>query len=113
MLHARYEHVPPDEADVIVALGGDGFMLETLHARIERPVPIYGMNLGTIGFLLNTYRADGLLERLERGGADTAAPAAHACALPQRQGRARPRHQRGLPVPGDAPGRAPAHRDRR
>jgi NAD+ kinase len=65
VLRARYEHVPPDEADVVVALGGDGFMLETLHARIERPVPIYGMNLGTIGFLLNTYRADGLLERLE------------------------------------------------
>ena len=65
VLQARYEHLPPDEADVIVALGGDGFMLETLHARIERPVPIYGMNLGTIGFLLNTYRADGLLERLE------------------------------------------------
>jgi NAD+ kinase len=65
VLQERYEHVPPDQADVIVALGGDGFMLETLHARIERPVPIYGMNLGTIGFLLNAYRADGLLERLE------------------------------------------------
>jgi NAD+ kinase len=65
VLQARYEHVPPDEADVVVALGGDGFMLETLHAGIERPVPIYGMNLGTVGFLLNTYRADGLLERLE------------------------------------------------
>ena len=63
-LKALYEHVPPDRATVIVALGGDGFMLETLHARIERPVPIYGMNLGTVGFLLNTYRADGLLERL-------------------------------------------------
>jgi NAD+ kinase len=51
-LKARYEHVPPDQADVIVALGGDGFMLETLHACIERPMRIYGMNLGTIGFLL-------------------------------------------------------------
>jgi NAD+ kinase len=66
VLQARYEHVPPDRADVIVALGGDGFMLETLHAAIERPVPIYGMNLGTIGFLLNMYQADGLLERLEQ-----------------------------------------------
>ena len=63
-LTALYPHVPPAEADVIVALGGDGFMLETLHAAIERPVPIYGMNLGTIGFLLNMYRPDGLLERL-------------------------------------------------
>src|SRR5690606_6680263 len=44
----------------------DGFMLETLHGCIERPVPIYGMNLGTVGFLLNGYQADGLLERLEQ-----------------------------------------------
>jgi NAD+ kinase len=64
VLQARYEHVRPDRADLIVALGGDGFMLETLHAAIERPVPIYGMNLGTVGFLLNTYQPDGLLERL-------------------------------------------------
>ena len=64
-LRARYAHVPSERADVVVALGGDGFMLETLHARIERPVPIYGMNLGTVGFLLNTYRENGLLERLE------------------------------------------------
>jgi NAD+ kinase len=63
-LKARYDHAPPARADVIVALGGDGFMLETLHACIERPVPIYGMNLGTVGFLLNSYREEGLLERL-------------------------------------------------
>ena len=56
--------VGPDEADVIVPLGGDGFMLETLHAYIDRRVPMYGMNLGTVGFLLNEYREDGLLERL-------------------------------------------------
>ena len=42
-----------------MALGGDGFMLETLHAHLERQVPIYGMNLGTVGFLLNSYGADG------------------------------------------------------
>ncbi|MGH6886060.1 MAG: NAD(+)/NADH kinase, partial [Geminicoccales bacterium] len=65
-LQARYQHVPAERADVIVALGGDGFMLETLHAGIERPVPIYGMNLGTVGFLLNTYRESGLLERLDK-----------------------------------------------
>ena len=66
-LRARYEHVPPEQADVIVALGGDGFMLETLHSCIHRPVPIYGMNLGTVGFLLNEYDGDHLEERLARG----------------------------------------------
>jgi NAD+ kinase len=66
-LQAAYPHVPVEEADVIVALGGDGFMLETLHSCIDRPVPIYGMNLGTVGFLLNEYRVEGLPERLARG----------------------------------------------
>ena len=66
-LQAAYPHVPVEDADVIVALGGDGFMLETLHSCIERPVPIYGMNLGTVGFLLNEYRVDGLAERLAQG----------------------------------------------
>ena len=63
-LASMYDNVPPDQADIIIALGGDGFMLETLHADIDRAVPIYGMNLGTVGFLLNEYRADGLLQRL-------------------------------------------------
>ncbi len=63
-LLARYGDAEDDEADVLVALGGDGFMLETLHATMERPVPIYGMNLGTVGFLLNEFRSDGLRERL-------------------------------------------------
>ncbi|MEM7022216.1 MAG: NAD kinase [Pseudomonadota bacterium] len=65
-LSAIYPHVPPEEADVIVALGGDGFMLETLHGRIDRPVPIYGMNLGTVGFLLNSYEPEQLQENLEK-----------------------------------------------
>jgi NAD+ kinase len=65
-LSAAHPHVPPEEADVIVALGGDGFMLETLHCCIDRPVPIYGMNLGTVGFLLNDYEADHLHENLEK-----------------------------------------------
>ena len=63
-LAARYDHVPPEEADVIVALGGDGHMLETLHAHAGREVPIYGMNRGTVGFLMNEYREPRLLERL-------------------------------------------------
>ncbi len=65
-LRHRYGHVQPDAAEVIVALGGDGFMLETLHRHIDRGVPIYGMNRGTVGFLMNIYREDGLIERLER-----------------------------------------------
>jgi NAD+ kinase len=54
----------PDDADAIIALGGDGFMLETLHGFIDHGVPIYGMNLGTVGFLLNSYRAGGVEERV-------------------------------------------------
>jgi NAD+ kinase len=63
-LGRRYRTVPPEEADIIVALGGDGFMLETLHRFIERGVPIYGMNCGTVGFLLNAYSEENLLARL-------------------------------------------------
>jgi NAD+ kinase len=63
-LQRRYGVVQETEAELIVALGGDGFMLETLRAAIDRPVPIYGMNLGTVGFLLNGYRPDSLFERL-------------------------------------------------
>ena len=55
----------PDEADVLVALGGDGFMLQTLHRHGALAKPVYGMKLGTFGFLMNHYRDDGrLLERL-------------------------------------------------
>jgi NAD+ kinase len=61
----RYPAADPDEADVIVALGGDGLMLQTLHRFMGRAKPIYGMNKGTVGFLMNEYREDGLLDRLE------------------------------------------------
>jgi NAD+ kinase len=54
-----------DRADVVVALGGDGFMLHTLHRVQPLGLPVYGMNCGTIGFLMNTFFADGLDERLE------------------------------------------------
>lgn len=63
-LEARYTHSSLDAADVIVALGGDGFMLETLHLARARGVPVYGMNRGTIGFLMNDYAPDQLYERL-------------------------------------------------
>jgi len=65
-LTARYATVAPEEAEVIVALGGDGFMLETLHRFIARDRPIYGMNCGTIGFLMNLYDEDALPQRLAR-----------------------------------------------
>ena len=64
-LRGRYADAPPEEADVIVALGGDGLMLQTLHRFIDRNVPIYGMNRGTVGFLLNAYNERGLIKRLE------------------------------------------------
>jgi len=63
-LQARYAHVDPADADVVVALGGDGFMLETLHTCIERNTAVYGMNLGSVGFLMNEFREDGLDTRI-------------------------------------------------
>ncbi len=63
-LTAQYDAVEPDQADVIVALGGDGFMLHTLHACLQRQVPIFGLNRGTVGFLMNKFRLEGLLERI-------------------------------------------------
>jgi NAD+ kinase len=65
-LEAAYPHASPREADVIVALGGDGFMLETLHRFMARGIPIFGMNRGSVGFLMNTYKEEGLIERLSR-----------------------------------------------
>jgi len=66
LLRKQYGGVNPDEADVIVALGGDGFMLETLHDYLDRRLPIYGMNRGTVGFLMNEFREDDLLEHLDQ-----------------------------------------------
>jgi NAD+ kinase len=63
-LSRRYGNVPASEAQVIVALGGDGFMLQTLHDTQALNVPVYGMNRGTIGFLMNEYSEDTLITRL-------------------------------------------------
>lgn len=63
-LIGRYEDCPVDKADVIVALGGDGFMLQTLHATQNLQAPVYGMNRGTVGFLMNEYAETDLLNRL-------------------------------------------------
>jgi NAD+ kinase len=64
-LKAQYGHHDLGEAEVIVALGGDGFMLRTLHRFLPAGLPVYGMKIGYIGFLMNRYRDDELQERLE------------------------------------------------
>jgi NAD+ kinase len=66
MLARLYPHVSPGRAKVVVALGGDGFMLEALRGSIDRDVAVYGMNRGSVGFLMNEFRARGLVQRLER-----------------------------------------------
>jgi len=63
-LAATYGNVPPEQADVVVALGGDGLMLQTMRRLLELHIPVYGMNLGTVGFLMNEFREDDLPERL-------------------------------------------------
>jgi len=63
---AQYGGVTLDEADIIVALGGDGFMLQTLHDTQHLPAPVYGMNRGTVGFLMNSFSDQGLRKRLEQ-----------------------------------------------
>jgi NAD+ kinase len=73
-LSALYETVDPEAADVIVALGGDGFMLQTLHRFMNSGRPIYGMNRGSVGFLMNEFREDMLLERLAAAVATTLHP---------------------------------------
>lgn len=65
-LTERYGNVPAEQADAIVALGGDGLMLQTMHRHLTSRIPIYGMNRGSLGFLLNDYREDSLLDRLEK-----------------------------------------------
>ena len=65
-LTARYGNAPAEAADVIVALGGDGLMLQTLHRFMKTGKPIYGMHRGTVGFLMNEYSPDDLSQRLAK-----------------------------------------------
>ena len=65
-LTVSYGQVAPEDAEVIVALGGDGLMLQTLHEHMCHSIPIYGMNRGSIGFLMNEYHEADLVERLEQ-----------------------------------------------
>lgn len=68
-LRTRYGHVQPEQASVVVALGGDGLMLQTLHQVMSLGIPVYGMNFGSVGFLMNPFSADGLVERLAAANA--------------------------------------------
>ena len=63
-MRQRHKDAGAADAEIVVALGGDGFMLQTLHAFLGTGKPIYGMNLGSVGFLMNEYRTENLLERL-------------------------------------------------
>jgi len=73
-LSALYGQTRIEEAEVIVPLGGDGFMLQTLHENMSTGRAIYGMNRGTIGFLMNEYSEDGLRERIAAAIAETIRP---------------------------------------
>jgi NAD+ kinase len=77
LLGERYDFADADQAQSFVALGGDGFMLHTLHRILEgecRNLPVFGMNRGTVGFLMNEWRLDGLAERIEKAKAIRVAP---------------------------------------
>ncbi|GAA3886771.1 NAD kinase [Sphingomonas limnosediminicola] len=76
LLRERYEFASTDDAEVLVALGGDGFMLSTLHGMLETDVqkPVFGMNRGTVGFLMNDWRIDCLQERIAAAKAIRVAP---------------------------------------
>ena len=73
-LTATHGQSVPDGADVIVALGGDGFMLQTLHRHGAHGRPVYGMKLGTVGFLINQHRPESLIERLHAAEATVLRP---------------------------------------
>ena len=73
-LQSRYKDCPVEEAEVIVAVGGDGFMLQTLHQNLKLGLPIYGINRGTVGFLMNDLEGETLPDRLDRADATTIHP---------------------------------------
>lgn len=75
-LRTRYGHVPMETADVVVALGGDGLMLQTLHEVMDRGTPVYGMNFGSVGFLMNPFSAERLVERVNAANATDIYPLA-------------------------------------
>jgi NAD+ kinase len=76
LLRERYQWAELEQAETLVALGGDGFMLQTLHRMLDegRQRPVFGMNRGTVGFLMNDWRLDCLPERLANAKAIRVAP---------------------------------------
>ena len=78
-LTQMYQQSALPDAEVIVALGGDGFMLETLHETIASQQPVYGMNCGSIGFLMNRYKTAGLIERIKKAKHVILHPLAMSC----------------------------------
>ncbi len=107
LLREQHEFVPPDSADAVIVLGGDGHMLQVLHQLLEdrRDIPAYGMNRGTIGFLMNGWESGELLNRLSRaksfsvrplsaiittvGGQKFTLPAINVCRCCAKRGRQR------------------------
>jgi len=73
-LTAKFGNLPVEDADIIVALGGDGFMLETLHGTQHLPAPVYGMNRGTVGFLMNRFSIENLPQRLAMAAEEVIRP---------------------------------------
>lgn len=82
-LSQRYGEVAPEKADVIVSLGGDGFMLQTLHGIQHLGTPVYGMNCGTVGFLMNEFSHEGLIERLQVAAEEVIVPLAMRAITPE------------------------------
>ncbi len=73
-LVARYGHVTAEDADIIVALGGDGTMLQALRDFMNSGTPIYGMNRGSVGFLMNEFSVEDLPERILAAQMETIRP---------------------------------------
>ena len=100
----HYGEADPEQADVIVPLGGDGFMLETLHRFVGTGKPIFGMHRGSVGFLMNSYRIDGLYERLAAAQPVELHPLEMTRAAGERHRAPRHRLQRGLAAARDPAG---------
>ena len=112
-LEKRYGNIDPNAADVIVALGGDGLMLQTLHKFMNSGKPIYGMHRGTVGFLMNEFVEEGLPERIAAAQITIIHPLL-MCARDSSRPRPRAlRHQRGVAVPPERASRPSAHINRR
>ena len=107
-LGTLYGNCDPAQADVVVALGGDGLMLQTLHAHMHTGKPIYGMHRGTVGFLMNDFTHD-LGARLAAARESVIHPLLMRATDVHDTDSHPPRHQRGRAVPPDPSGCAPAH----